>query len=265
MTKWLFTDFDGTLRNSKGEELRITPKDLDFVKKWQVDGNKLIIATGRPYEHISEHVNGVYDLYPDFYVTNAGGTVVDGEGKNIYTNTMTEEEKLKIMNFLIEIEDEIQGIVYSTPGDENFLFHKDWENADQEMFMGMTPQNLPINYVEDKTMICYKVLSTDETWNKITKFLDDNNLNMNLTSNNLRGIKFSEIHHNNVNKGSAIRGLQSILGFKDEDVIVAGDDNNDLSMFAEFFENSYIVTQPYNEDIRNKAETIISELNEVVL
>lgn len=33
---WLFTDFDGTLRNSKDNKNKITKEDLEFVKTLQL-------------------------------------------------------------------------------------------------------------------------------------------------------------------------------------------------------------------------------------
>lgn len=45
--KWLFTDFDGTLRNSKDNENRIAKEDLEYVKNLQQKGHKIIISTGR--------------------------------------------------------------------------------------------------------------------------------------------------------------------------------------------------------------------------
>lgn len=61
---WLFTDFDGTLRNSKDNKNKITKEDLEFVKTLQLKGHKIIISTGRPFEHISKHMK---ENYADFY------------------------------------------------------------------------------------------------------------------------------------------------------------------------------------------------------
>ncbi|WP_027063503.1 Cof-type HAD-IIB family hydrolase [Mesoplasma seiffertii] len=261
--KWFFTDFDGTLRNSRSAKVEITDQDLEFVKTLQKDGHKLIVATGRPYSSISKHVQTVYDLYPDFYICNAGATINSQNGEVLYTHEFEKQQQDLITKQLIELENEITSVIYATANNENMLFHKQWDSEKAKLFIDMQPQDQEIDTLFDKTLICFKILCDKKTWSKITQWLSKQSFEVNLTSNNVEGLTFNEIHPQGINKGNAIRVLQKQFDFKDEDVIVAGDDNNDISMFNEFYDNSYIVEQEYNAEIRQLAKTVIQQITEI--
>ncbi|AUF83911.1 Cof-type HAD-IIB family hydrolase [Mesoplasma syrphidae] len=263
--KWFFTDFDGTLRNSRTHENEINLNDLEFVKTLQKNGHKLIVATGRPYSSIKKYIEAQYQLHPDFYICNAGATINNQKDDVLYTHEFYKKDQDLITEKLIEMEKEITSIIYATSTEEKMLFDKEWNFEKEKLFIDMTPQNNEINILHDKKLICFKILCEKPVWNKIVEWLESQNLRVNLTTNNVKGLTFSEIHPEGINKGNAIRILQSQFNFKDSDVIVAGDDNNDISMFEEFFDNSYIIEQAYNADIQKYAKNIIQQISEIAV
>ncbi|WP_031542405.1 Cof-type HAD-IIB family hydrolase [Mesoplasma photuris] len=262
MGKWFITDFDGTLKNDRNDISKIDSRDLNFIKELKKNGHKIVLATGRPYVRIAAFAKEKYDLEFDYYITNAGGLVVDKNGNTIFKNPLLKDEQDMIMNYLESIRNKITTILYATENEENVLYHDAWTEKMKD-FILMEPINEPINYVSNKELLCYKLSCSSDTKDEIINFLKENNLNMNITYNIVENESFMEIHHNNVNKGSAIRGLQSKLSISDSDIYVAGDDYNDISMFEEFYENSYITEQEYNEKIRPKAKYLIQQIFEI--
>ncbi|ASZ09454.1 hypothetical protein CK556_03830 [Mesoplasma chauliocola] len=262
--KWLFTDFDGTLRNSKDELNRITKEDMEFVKKIQAEKGKIIVSTGRPFEHINEHIKNEYeDFEPDYYITNAGAAIFDNKGNKLFAEYLPDELTKEIINFAELNRKEIFSLVYSFDGEENFFYHDMWTKEMEKTFMGMTPQNKGLEYIKDKEMICFKMGCKLQTWENLKITLNNKGLKFSSVSNNLKEITFNEIHNFNVSKGNAIKKMIDIFNIDIKDIIVVGDDNNDLSMFEHFFENSYIVEQNHNLNFRDKARHTVKKLSDI--
>ncbi|SYV96665.1 Cof-like hydrolase [Mycoplasma putrefaciens] len=57
--------------------------------------------------------------------------------------------------------------------------------------------------------------------------------------------------------------MQNQLNILDENIIVVGDDYNDLSMFEMYYQNSYICKQEHNKQFRNKARYSIDFISQI--
>ncbi|WP_434335406.1 Cof-type HAD-IIB family hydrolase [Mycoplasma leachii] len=263
MTKYLFSDFDNTLRNSKVKNsLKIDQKDLDFVKEFQKN-NKLIISTGRPYKQLKEHLLDEYNLLPDYFIVNTGALICDNQGEVFYKKTIDKNIKIQLLDFLKTIVDQIDVIVFATSDNESFLFHKNWSTDVKKFFFGLENLNKTLDYLYDKDLLCLKIECSQTTWDQIENFINKNKLEVNITFNSINNKLFNEIHKFNVSKGQAIKGLQEKLNISSDDIIVAGDDYNDLSMFEMFYDNSYICKHEHNKNIRNKAKYLINNIWEI--
>ncbi|WP_434323791.1 Cof-type HAD-IIB family hydrolase [Mycoplasma capricolum subsp. capricolum] len=263
MTKYLFSDFDNTLRNSKVKNsLRIDQKDLDFIKEFQKN-NKLIVSTGRPYKQLKEHLLNEYNLIPDYFIVNTGAMICDNKGKIFYKKTIDNQIKIQLLDFLKTIVNQIDVIVFATSENESFLFHKNWSKDVEKFFFGLEKLNKTLDYLYDKDLLCLKIECSQETWNKIEDFINKNNLEVNITFNSINNRLFNEIHAFKVSKGQAIKGLQEKLDISSDDIIVAGDDYNDISMFEMFYKNSYMCKHEHNKNIRNKARYLIDNIWEI--
>ncbi|UKS54557.1 Cof-type HAD-IIB family hydrolase [Mycoplasma feriruminatoris] len=263
MTKYLFSDFDNTLRNSKVKNsLKIDQKDLDFVKEFQKN-NKLIVSTGRPYKQLKEHLLSEYNLLPDYFIVNTGAMVCDNKGEVFYKKTIDQNIKTSLLDFLKTIVDQIDVIVFATPENESFLFHKNWTKDVGKFFFGLEKLDKTLDYLYDKDLLCLKIECKQQTWDKIEDFIKKNNLEVNITFNSINNKLFNEIHGFKVSKGQAIKGLQKRLNISNKDIIVAGDDYNDISMFEMFYDNSYMCKHEHNKNIRNKAKYLIDNIWEI--
>ncbi|ATZ19108.1 hypothetical protein ESOMN_v1c07260 [Williamsoniiplasma somnilux] len=257
---WLFSDFDGTFRN--GPDKTVLEKDLNWIMNFQKQGNNVIIATGRNYNSISEYLSKELNFYPNYFVTNTGAVVTDGKGKVLYSKNMGNEEKLLLIDFLKEIEQELKAVNYATVKDEQFLFIQDMTEEQQKMFMNLEDINEPLSFLINKDILCFKLLCSKQTWAKVIKFIKSNNLKVETVVNNLKDFYVCEIHGENVNKATGIKALQKILNFNNDHVLVVGDDSNDVPMLKEY-SKSFIVNQPYNEEIRKHANFKIDYLFEI--
>lgn len=56
MRKVIFFDIDGTLINSLGGTMNMTPKVKEAIRRLQAKGHYVFIATGRPYAFISDEI-----------------------------------------------------------------------------------------------------------------------------------------------------------------------------------------------------------------
>lgn len=84
--KILFSDYDGTLRiNGK-----VSSKNVEAIKKFQVAGNTFAIATGRGFNSIKAECNK-YGISPTYFVCNNGGAVFDANGNIIDLKTVSVE------------------------------------------------------------------------------------------------------------------------------------------------------------------------------
>ncbi|PTD33073.1 putative COF family HAD hydrolase [Mycoplasma mycoides subsp. mycoides KH3J] len=261
--KYLFSDFDNTLRNSKvRNSLKIDQKDLEFVKEFQKN-NKLIVSTGRPYKQLKGHLLDEYNLLPDYFIVNTGALVCNNQGEVFYKKTIDKNIKIHLLDFLKTIVDQIDVIVFVTSDNESFLFHKNWSSDVEQFFFGLENLNKTLYYLYDKDLLCLKIECSQQTWDQIENFINKNKLEVNITFNSINNKLFNEIHAFNVSKGQAIKGLQKRLNISSDDIIVAGDDYNDLSMFEMFYDNSYMCKHEHNKNIRNKAKYLINNIWEI--
>ena len=112
--KLIATDYDGTLRY---EEL-VTQRDLDAVRKWREAGNIFVVNTGRSMESMSQEAEK-NNLSADYFVTNNGGMVYDGELNELFSTRIGNVIALDIMYLVHEI-----GSVASYVVNDGFYRHR---------------------------------------------------------------------------------------------------------------------------------------------
>lgn len=95
MKKAFFFDIDGTLVHKVGDELVVSDKNIQAIKKLREQGYKTFIATGRSQGFIPPTV---LDLPMDGYVT-ANGSVVEIVGKIIYEKLLPQEALNHVLEF----------------------------------------------------------------------------------------------------------------------------------------------------------------------
>ena len=228
MYKLIISDLDETLLNS---EHKICDENIKLINKASKLGIKFIPATGRGYNEVSDILVdlNLHDKEDEYVISFNGGAI-------------TENKHMKVMNFEnlpFEIANEIYKFglkkdvcihvytekdiyMYNVNDDER----KRYENREtafieiNEMsldFLNDTPiakvlyQNVDIPYLKN--------ISDEMT------HITDNNVSVSYSSN--RYMEFNKI---GVNKGKAVLNLSKLLGAEPNEVIVVGDNYNDIPM-----------------------------------
>jgi len=251
---WLISDYDGTLRN--GKDGQVDPKDLAFVKNFIEKGNKFVIATGRPQFMIEKNMDDL-GLKPDYYITNAGTFLLDQTKKVVFSTNLALPILKELLDYLKTIE--LESVIYADKMGEYYLF----TNVDNPEKLAEKRPILNHDYDDlyGKEIACFKIIDTPQVLEKLTidlekHFSDRITLVVNTDSNLL------EIHPKSSSKGHAVKHLQKILNIPDDQIIVAGDDDNDVTML-DAYQNSFCIRQPYNQRIQTHGTYLIDALWEI--
>ena len=212
--KYFFFDIDGTLTDRTTNE--IVPSAKVAVKKLQEAGHFVCINTGRA--HYKAEKPRLEFGFDNMVCSGGNGIVINGE---LIQNTPLDREsciavlneaKEKGIGYLIAINDSIE--VYS----DNDLFRKQVGER-QEPTTYFIDKNFDYNKVEN----FYKLyLSLDEEQEQNFKSIE--------MLGHLRFVKEYVIFQPDNKKGGILK-MMEILNGDIEDVVVFGDDYNDLDMF----------------------------------
>lgn len=125
------------------------------------------------------------------------------------------------------------------------------------------PENDSLESLEKQAILSMRIIVDEVLKERIEKLVEKFKSTIGCFIFNFADGIYIDITCIKTTKGQAIRELQRFVNFADADVIVAGDDVNDLSMFEEFYESSYLVKQERNESFRDRAKKIVDQIHEI--
>jgi len=246
MIKMIVSDMDGTLLN---ENMEISPANVSAVKRAQSEGYHFAIATGRDYPLAFPMLeeNGIKCPL----IAQNGAQYFDETGKNIYNRGLeksTVRKMLSIFGRHSDIHEELmtnKGI-YSDNKDKRFEMvasmiydmspDTSYEEAQESANRHLDKLQITFvdNYeeiIKDESAIILKVSVHSKKGREILDPLKDELHQavpiLAITSSSKRNL---EINHQNAQKGIAVSQLAKQLGIKADEVMVLGDNLNDLSM-----------------------------------
>jgi len=251
---WLISDYDGTLRN--GKDGSVDPKDLAFVKNFIKKGNKFVIATGRAQFMIEKNMDDL-GLKPDYYITNAGTFLLDQQKKVIYNTNLALPVLKDLLDYLKTIN--LESVIYADKLGEYYLF----TNAvDAEKKAEKRPiLNQDYDALYGKEIACFKILDSPIVLAKVIEDLEKHFSNQ-ITLIVNTDSSLLEIHPKSSSKWHAVVHLQKLLNIPNDQIIVAGDDDNDVTML-DAYQNSFCIRQPYNQRIQKHGTYLIDALWEI--
>ena len=220
MIKLIAIDLDGTLLDDNKE---ISQDNKIAIQKAKTYGIKIIIASGRPYFRVKEILQQL-DLNhnTDYVITYNGGCILIGDNSEIiYEQRLSNQDICEIINFL----DKYNGDIYLYCQDQIFSLNQDLKIANLKIFNQV--------HFEKRTIVeLKKIILADEE-----KTIDEIQTKIPLELNNRYNIVrstpyFLEFLPNHVSKGNAIKILTQILNIDTDEIMVIGDEENDLSMFC---------------------------------
>lgn len=248
--KLIAVDLDGTLLNS---EQKITSETKAALQRADKKGIKIVPCSGRPFPGVQEYLTELNLQDNDQYaVTFNGALVFNLDGKVIVKDLLHYQD---FINF------------YNLAQEYNMLFHFELENnfvtlsheigiyLSRESWLTRMPisiksfEEIPKNVAftkamysgNERTMLDFREKLPDEIFQKYNVATSDKTL--------------IEINSRTASKGNALKELATELGIKNEEIMIFGDQRNDISMFSEP-EFKKIAMGNAIEEIKEKADFV---------
>ena len=242
------TDLDGTLLRKDKSIDSIT---IETINQYRKRGMKFTFATSRPLEAIKKYIEIMNVDIP--LVVSRGSMIVSPDAEILYCDEICNELKREIFNS-VDIRDIFfhcaEGLVIHRDNKRNVRFknevgdlYKPLDISKVDIFGLHTSQitvlvNEKIDYVPILRQIAQKYGCKC------------------LCTNDGAII----ILHNDANKGRGVQRLVEMLNVSEENVIVFGDDINDIEMFS-LFDNSVSMANA-DEDIRRLTKYVTKSNDE---
>ena len=229
MIKAVFTDIDGTLKNSKRKVSNFTKETL---KRCKDEGLKIILVSGRSRQNM---LNFMKDLDVSEYIISSNGAEVYNTktNKKIYTNPI-DKNQLKMLynyvknnNFIIKLNYEDKLAI------NRQLFQDEIEylKSDEEI----------LNIIDNEEIVQCVVMNEDiEKLKEFKKYFYEkfNKLKIENESKKLKNETlpdetsyYCDVINKDASKGKAVEKLMKELDYSTQEVVTIGDGENDISMF----------------------------------
>lgn len=248
MIKFIATDMDGTLLNSKKE---LSSEFYDVFEELKKRNILFAAASGRQYYTLAKEFN---DIKEDMLFIAENGTFVVYKGKELVVNGLDRE----LANELIRIGRTIENSNVVLCGKNSAYV----ESSD-ERFLG------EVRKYYERCEIVDDLEKVDDTVLKVTmcdfngseensnKYFDKYRDELQVT---VSGDIWLDITAGGVNKGVAIKEIQDLLGIDFKETMVFGDYLNDLEMMESAY-HSYAMENAH-EDLKKVSRFITHKNND---
>lgn len=234
MIKAICMDLDGTLLNS---EKTISEKTVTGLRAFADKGVKLILASGRTYKRMAEYAQMIN-------ADKSGGKIIEANGVGIYDYEKNTYELIRRMN----IAEAKEAIEYLRDKQVEILIM-----AEENVFVILAPNETTSRYLVRNSNMeglrnrqFFEVESIDEVSEPINKIcvFDDVDIISDIYEDMSRHsfkedlwfgrplTSWLEIGPASVSKGNALKKVMKQEGFNEDEVVVFGDGENDLSMLG---------------------------------
>ena len=228
MYKLIVSDLDETLLNDAHE---ICDKNKEYIAKATRMGIKFIPATGRGYSGITNVLKALdlYDKEEEYVVSFNGGALTENKNNRIMNFDGLSFEKAKelfefglLKNQCMHIYTKDTVYLCNLNEDERNRFINQ-----KSAFIELEEKSIDFLKNEPIAKVIYQNLDTNylKELSKEMLHITENEVSVNYSSN-----RYMELNKIGVNKGDAVLKLAALLGVKQEEIIVAGDNYNDVEM-----------------------------------
>lgn len=228
MYKLICVDMDGTLLDDKK---RLSDENADAIKWAYKKGVITVICTGRLFSFANTFVNKLGIKAP---VICANGAYIRDGSKIIYKAELGEKNCRSVLDILKRYYMYPHYNTSDTVITEKIIFSsKAYANMNESL-----PEDKKFNILVvqdwDKALHTYsneilKCIASDNDIDKVRRVKEElkHNESLEVVSSSPNNV---EIMRKGVSKGKAVEILAAYMGIKREDVICAGDSENDISM-----------------------------------
>ncbi|MEG0076634.1 Cof-type HAD-IIB family hydrolase [Anaerorhabdus sp.] len=227
MIKLVVTDLDGTLLNNQRE---LSNVNENTIRKLLQENITICFATGRPLQGITKFIDACELTNFDSYsITNTGACVYSNKKfKLLSSNYLNEKEYNTILNHIKENDIQLAG--YS-----DFDLYSFSEKINSALIHDSKILSMPITtttFASIKNPVCrLNIMGDKKEIDQAIECLPQDIFDNYYT---VRNETFSfELLNKNSGKGNAIKYLMNYLGLKKEEVLVVGDNFNDVDMLVE--------------------------------
>ena len=258
MVKHFFCDIDGTLF----QDSKIESAVLDAVIKFISKGNKFYLATGRIDSDIVYLLDNKIKIQSDFRVSQNGTAITDSKNNLIYSKLIDTDVLHKVVAFIKKLNAE--GMIIEASD----LINRHLINP-RPVGYGAEFNDIAIlnpNMLNDIGISIFPTIILLHSKNydyliEIQKQIYD------LFNNQITAVMTSdytlELLSSNHSKATAIKYIAKILDIKNEDIIVAGDNENDVDMFKNFYNYSFCMVKA-KPHVKSQAKYTVSNVAEVI-
>lgn len=229
--KILVTDLDGTLfQNGVVDEVSLQKLDA-FIE----EGNKVVIATGRSYSRV-KHLRRIVDAA---YIIGCNGAIVlNSHGEIMEKHIISPSDVETIIKMY---------------NDDMYMFVSDGINLTQIT----SPQT---QITSDCVFISITLKNTNMNQLKI---LEQTIVNQELKVSCVINDVHLDIGAPNISKANGIKTVLKLLAPKNPQILVVGDNYNDISMCQEFNEYSYAINNG-QDALKQIAKYNVNTVGEVI-
>lgn len=233
------TDFDGTLCPI-GEP--IPAENIKAIKAWQAAGHKFGIATGRGLTLIREALARYADWQPDFLVCNNGAVSVDGAGKMIHCQAIAPEVLQGVLAMPIMQEESHSLLVFTARSVRSI-------RPNPDIPAGLVP---PITAAEalalpDVVQLSIKLATPAEA----QQVCDEIRTAYPSLGGNINR-SYLDINAVEADKGWGLQQMLADSGWQGSELLVIGDDKNDLPMIERFAGFTVATAKPFMHEAASK-------------
>ena len=252
--KIAISDFDGTLcRILPGTTLggSVPEENLAAIRKWRAAGNKFGLASGRGLSLLEKEVEK-YRIPLDFLICTNGASIFD-ENRNLIHSTVIPRDVLrdflhhplsheKERPFLIFCEKQVYALrLYpDIPIERTPLIT--WEEAGE---------------LEDAVQLGL-MFRTPEENHQTTENMQREFPMLGGNPNRV----YLDINMRQVNKRYGVERLTETMGWEKEEILVIGDDRNDLPMIRYFHGFTVDTAQPFMKEAATKVYSSVGQMLE---
>lgn len=220
--KLIAADMDGTLLDSRSQ---IPPGLFELITRLHDRGIRFAAASGRQYYNLLKLFEPVKDKM--VFIAENGGMVFDGE-KELFVQNIPADDLRNIVNLARSIPDAYTLIcgtlaAYSQDNQPQFMGNA----AKYYAHLELIPEQFARLGSEEFCKVAVFHNDAERYVLPVMKQLENNFLV------SLSGVNWVDVMRKGVNKGTAIRRIQSMLNITPDETMAFGDYMNDLEMMKE--------------------------------
>lgn len=254
MKRLFVCDLDGVLVQNDGS---IRDEDIVGIQKFIEKGGEFIICTGRLDQDI-KYIEEKIGIKSKFRISQNGAVIKNNKDEVVFHKKINQQFISTINEILAksEVRTEINNVdnrYFPSPrAPEDIAEFIDTSIIQEDLF-NYTSENLePTIYLNFGTFKEF-----EEIKQQMKENLGDQ---VNVTQTSATSL---EIFSNEASKGKALKHVAEELGYKKEEIIVAGDAESDVTMFP-YAGISFAVSEQAGESVIEKADHLVKTIEELI-